>query len=311
MRRTVGLMVAAALVAAPAQAQLGSLTLPGVGDVVKKAKTVKKVHDALQSFPEPREIQLGRKLAAIVLGAAPLVDDPAKQRYVARLGTWLAQHSERPGLPWRFAIVRSDDFNAFSTPGGVVLINSGLFERMRSESELAGVLSHEIAHVVAKHHLKALRKQLDQAAISDLAQYGPSGPGGVTGTLTSALVAAGRNLYVRGLDKKDEYEADRMAVVIAVRSGYSPYGFVGALQTLAAIPVKQRTDLIYRTHPSPEDRLSKLDGAMGTRLDGIAGLVDDLPSFVALRNPAPPSPPVVKPAAAKPAKAPPRKKKRK
>ncbi len=300
MRRAIAIMLSAALAASPAHAQFG---LPG--NIAGKVKTAKTVGDALQSFPEPKEIELGRNLAAILLGAAPLVADPAKQRYVSRLGMWLAQHSERPNLPWRFAIVQSADFNAFSTPGGIVLINSGLFERMRSESELAGVLSHEIAHVVAKHHLKALRKQMGAAAITNLSQYGPSGPGGVVGTMTSALINSGKELFIRGLDKDDEYEADRMAVVIAARSGYSPYGFVGALQTLAAIPQDERTTLIYRTHPRPEDRIARLDTAMGAQLDGVTGLVDDLPSFVALRNPPPPAP------AAKPAKAPPRKGKRK
>lgn len=302
MRRAIAIALSAALIAAPAQAQF---RLPGLGNVVQGAKTAKSVGDAFQGFPEAKEVELGRNLASIILGVAPLVNNAAEQRYVSRMGMWLAQHSERPNLPWRFAIVESSDFNAFSTPGGIVLINRGLFERMRTESELAGVLSHEIGHVVAKHHLKALRKQLGETAITNLSQYGPSGPGGIAGTMTSALLNSGKELFVRGLDKDDEYEADRMAVVIAARSGYSPYGFVGALQTLAAIPQDQRTELIFRTHPRPEDRLARLDAAMGTQLDGVAGLVDDLPSFVALRNPPPPAP------AAKPAKAPPRRGKRK
>lgn len=298
------MVLSAALIGTPVHAQF---SLPGVGDVFKKAKTVKKVGDALQSFPEEKEIALGRNLAAILLGAAPLVDDRAKQMYVSRLGMWLAQHSERPNLPWRFAIVQGDDFNAFSTPGGIVLINSGLFERMRSESELAGVLSHEIAHVVARHHIKALQKQLRGSALSDLSQYGPSASGGVAGAMSAALIAGGKELYIRGFDKNDEYEADRMAVVIEARSGYSPYGFIGALQTLAAFPKEQRTSLIFGSHPRPEDRLLRLDTAMGTTLDAVAGLVDDLPGFIAMRDgivtaPVPP--------AAKPAKAPPRKGKR-
>jgi hypothetical protein len=77
-----------------------------------------------------------------------------------------------------------------------------------------------------------------------------------------------------------------MGVVIAARSGYSPYGLVGVLQTLAAEPVDGRYGLMSRTHPQAADRLTRLDGAMGTRLDGLTGLVDDLPGFDRLRNPA-------------------------
>ena len=92
-----------------------------------------------------------------------------------------------------------------------------------------------------------------------------------------------------------------MGVVIAARSGYSPYGLVGVLQTLAAEPVDGRYGLMSRTHPQAADRLARLDGAMGTRLDGLTGLVDDLPSFQRLRNPvAAPAPGPAAPVRARP-----------
>ena len=83
-----------------------------------------------------------------------------------------------------------------------------------------------------------------------------------------------------------------MGVVIAARSGYSPYGLVGVLQTLAAAPQEQSVALMYKTHPLPGDRIDRLDSAMGSQFDSVPGLVDDLPGFVALR--APPTPPPVK-----------------
>ena len=102
---------------------------------------------------------------------------------------------------------------------------------------------------------------------------------------------------MRGLDKDDEYEADRMGVVIAARSGYSAYGLVGALQTLSAAPTDGGFALMFKTHPTPVDRIERLGSAMGTRLDGLTGLVDDLPSFVQLRNPVSQPAPAAVPAA--------------
>lgn len=278
------LAAASLLMSASADAQFGPL-----GGIVDKARSAQKIGEGLRSINEQEEIRIGGDLAAMLLGAAPLVDNPAQQRYVNGLGRWLALHSERPGLPWKFGIVDSGDFNAFSTPGGYVLITRGLFEQMRSESELAGVLAHEIAHVVRKHHLQALQKSLRNQSLSEMRRYFTVSTGnGLADQFASAMLAAGKDLYIRGLDREDEFEADRMGVVIAARSGYSPYGLAGVLQTLTATSDQQGYALHKRTHPLPFDRLVRLDAAMGTKFDAMPGLVDDVPGFAALRNPPPP-----------------------
>ena len=281
----VALAMLAAGSAGPAAAQFGSLG--NIGGLIDKAKGIQKVGEGFRKIGEDEEIKLGGDLAGMIMGAAPLVKDEAKQRYVNRLGLWLALHSERPGLPWKFGIIESNDFNAFSMPGGYVLITRGLFDRMRNESELAGVLAHEIAHVVRKHHIEALQKSMRDQAVGDMQQYFHPVGGGIAGQFTAALLTAGKNLYTQGLNQDDEYEADRMGVVIAARSGYSPFGLVGVLQTLSGAPDTKGYALHAKTHPAPVERLNRLDAAMGTRLDGIAG-VDDLPSFAVLR--APPAP---------------------
>jgi predicted Zn-dependent protease len=260
--------------------------------MIGKAQSVRKIGEGLRRIGEQEEIKLGGDLAGMLLGAAPLVDDPTKQAYVNRLGRWLALHSERPGLPWKFGIVESDDFNAFSTPGGYVLITRGLFDGMRSESELAGVLGHEVAHVVRKHHLAALQKRLRGQSLGEMQRYFSISTGnGITDTFFNAMVDAGRDLYVNGLDPADEFEADRMGVVIAARAGYSPFGLGGVLQTLTANADESRYGLHRRSHPLPLDRMMRLESAMGARLDGLASLVEDGPAYVALRNPPPPPAP--------------------
>jgi len=278
-------LVAAAMVTAgmaPAQAQFGGLG--GIGGILKGAKTAKKVDDSMRVIGQPEEIKIGGDLAGMILGAAPLVDNPAEQHYVNRVGTWLAMHTERADLPWRFGIIDTGSVNAFSAPGGYILITRGLFERLRNESELAGVLAHEIAHVVQKHHLHALQNELRTSAMADVGSSVAASQGGIAGMATGQIIQAGKTLYTRGLDKNDEYEADRMGVVIATRAGYSPYGLVGVLQTLSAEQEDKGLALMMKTHPNPSDRIGRLDSAMGTRLDGIDPLADDLPSFAALRS---------------------------
>jgi predicted Zn-dependent protease len=276
-----------------AQAQFGGF---GLGNIVGNAKTVKKGVDGVRPIGEAEEIKIGAGLAGLILGASPLVSDVGQQRYVNQLGQWLALHSERPNLPWKFGIIDTEDFNAFSTPGGYVLISRGLFESMRNESELAGVLAHEIAHAVRKHHLSAIQKDNLTSAATDIG--GQAVGGGLAGQLSAQMIKSFKNLLLRGLDKGDEYEADRMGVVIAARSGYSPYGLVGVLQTLSAAPTDGGFALMTKTHPTPVSRIAQLDAAMGTRLDGLTNVVDDLPSFAAIQNPpVAPAPPPVQPKA--------------
>ncbi len=292
------LLGATALVSAPAAAQFGA-----IDSIIGKVQSAQKIGEGLRKISEPEEIKIGGDLAAMLLGAAPLIADPAKQRYLNTLGRWLALHSERPGLPWKFGIIDSDDFNAFSTPGGYVLVTRGLFERMRSESELAGVLTHEIAHVARKHHLAALQKALRNQSLSEMRSYFSISTGSSIGDrFSAALLSAGKDLYARGLDKDDEYEADRVGVVIAARSGYAPWGLAGVLQSLTATTDESKYGLHNRTHPLPLDRLVRLDSAMGKRFDTMPGLVDDLPGFAALRRPPAPlaAPPGPKPPPAKP-----------
>ena len=287
MKRSLSSLLAIALVSmtalSPAHAQLGALG--SLGGLVDKAKAAKKVGDTVRTIGEEEEIRIGGDLAGVVLGAAPLVSNPTQQRYVNRLGTWLALHSERPNLPWKFGIIDTDDVNAFSTPGGHVLISRGLVAQMRNEAELAGVLAHEIAHVVRKHHLAALQKSMGAAALTDVGKSYAAISGGIAGQVGAKLIEGGKEIFIKGLDKADEYEADRMGVVIAARSGYSPYGLVGVLQTLSAAPTDGGFALLFKTHPTPASRIERLDQVMGTRLDAVPGLVDDLPGFVQLRDP--------------------------
>ncbi len=266
-----GLFIASLLVSLP----VAAFDLGGFGniDLEKAAKVVQKVQKANADINEPQEIDLGGGIASNLLGAAPLWDNPPVQRYVNRVGRWLALQTERPDLPWQFGVLDDDDVNAFAAPGGYVFITKGLLARMNNEAELAGVLAHEISHVLRKHHLQALKKGARSELMSDLANDAIKSQGG--DPRLSKLVSAGTEIYARGLDKQDEYEADRMGVVIAARAGYDPYGLPAVLQTLQSInPNDSNLALMFKTHPALGDRLSLLDGLMSESLADREGQPD-------------------------------------
>jgi predicted Zn-dependent protease len=250
----------------------------GSVDWKKAAETLKKVQKANTDINEPQEITLGEGIASSLLGAAPLLDNPAVQQYVNRIGRWLTLQTERPDLPWQFGVLDDNDVNAFSTPGGYVFITKGLLAQMNSEAELAGVLAHEISHVLRKHHLQAIKKGARTELLADLANDAIKSNN--KDPRLTKLVSAGTEVYARGLDKKDEYEADRMGVVIAARAGYDPYGLPAVLQTLQSLnPGDSSVALMFKTHPALTDRLSMLDQEMSDRFAGQENQPDLAPRF--------------------------------
>lgn len=250
----------------------------GSVDWKKAAETVQKVQKANADISEPQEIMLGEGIASNLLGAAPLLDNPAVQKYVNRIGRWLALQTERPNLPWQFGVLDDNDVNAFAAPGGYVFITKGLLAQMNSEAELAGVLAHEISHVLRKHHLLALKKGAQTELLSDLANDALKSKG--SDPRLAKLVSAGTEVYARGLDKDDEFEADRMGVVIAARAGYDPYGLPAVLQTLQSIkPGDSSFALMFKTHPALADRLSLLDEEMSGQFANMDNKPDLAPRF--------------------------------
>lgn len=221
----------------------------------------------LGGIPEQEEVAIGRQIAGNLLGAAPLVKDRALQIYVNDVGRWVASQSERPDLQWHFGVIESDDVNAFSIPGGYVYITRGLYRLLRSEADLAGVLGHEIAHIVRKHHLKLLQ----QSRLAELSSTLLSKQFGENEQIRNA-VGSGAEIISRSLDKQTEFEADRMAVVLAARAGYDPFGLPEVLQAIGHIAKDEgAVALLFRTHPLPDARLTALDRAMGNRFDSIDG----------------------------------------
>lgn len=269
-------LLAAALLAAPATAfDLGSL------DPTKITNLVVKGIQSMQEMPEGREIEIGRDLSAGLLGVDGLVDDAELQTYVNEVGLWIALQTERSDLPWTFGVIDTDTANAFAAPGGYVFITKGLFLLLRNEAELAGVLGHEIAHVLRRHHLEALRSQLQLSAAADAASILAES----NSDTVDALVGAGMQLYAKGLDRDDELEADRMGVVIATRAGYDPYGLPAMLLTLHGMSADSESlAFMFSTHPPTADRLGMLDREMAGRMDRYSGGAVEAERFRAIQQ---------------------------
>lgn len=212
------------------------------------------------------EIAIGREVTGSILGAAPLVKDDALQQYVNKVGRWVASQSERADLPWKFGVIDSADINAFAAPGGYVLITKGLYVNLQNEAQLAGVLGHEIAHVVKKHQLKVMQKQQLLSAGTDWIKE----KFGKKNKLAEKAIGTGAEISARGLDKDAEFEADRMGMILAARAGYEVYGLSEVLQTMGQVkPGDDSVALLFKTHPAPDERLAKLGDAAGSQLDNL------------------------------------------
>jgi predicted Zn-dependent protease len=245
-------------------------------DAGRKAVQQQQGSPMAKEFTQEDEIGLGDALTASFLGASPLHPDANLQRYVNRVGRWVALHSDRPDLPWTFSVIDTETINAFAMPGGSVIVSSGLLKRLSSEAELAGVLAHEIAHVVKRHQLTAIQsgmqadfwKSVGTSVVADRVKIGGGVVGSTVGSIAKPYIldAAGNlikdGFFLRPLDRGLESEADRLAVVLAARAGYDPNGLAGALQMLSQYKGGGDEASVFSTHPSPSDRLADLEKVM-------------------------------------------------
>ena len=246
---------------------------------------------------EEQEVALGQQAAEEIAAQLPLVRDPAIVGYVESLGRQLAGQTGRADLDWQFAVVNSDQINAFALPGGFVYLNRGLIERAADVSELAGVLGHEVGHVALRHSAEQLESQQRTSAgvgiVCALTGWCDNGAAQV------AIQVAGQAWFARH-SREDEREADSVAVVTLVRAGYDPEGVPNMFERLLAERAREPlgVEQWFATHPLEEDRIGTTRAHV-ERLDPAAleGLVRDDAAFrafqarVAALPPAPPPPP--------------------
>jgi predicted Zn-dependent protease len=199
-----------------------------------------------------KEIALGKQVAQEIERQARIIDDPVISEYVNRVGQNLVRNSDVK-VPVTIKVLDSQDVNAMALPGGFFFVNSGLILRAESESELAGVMAHEIAHIAARHGTRqATRGQIiNLASIPLIFMGGWTGYGVRQGA--SLLVPVGFLKFERGF----ESEADMLGLQYLYKAGYDPTSFVDFFEKIQSDEKKKPGTMakVFSTHPLTEDRI--------------------------------------------------------
>jgi len=234
---------------------------------------------AIQLVSVADEITIGKQAQLKVRKETPQVKDPAAQAYVSRIGRRLAAHAAAEQYPFSFSIANYREVNAFALPGGPVWVNRGAIQAAGSESELAGVLAHEIAHISQRH----AAQQLSNAMVTTLglnllnALLGNAG-GAAAANIAARYVASGAFLK---FSRDDEQEADRVGVRIMTRAGWDPHGMIELMESIREQEKRDPSsvEIFFSNHPSPKDRLALLAHVVPSRRSGTR----DSAEFQAIR----------------------------
>ena len=182
------------------------------------------------------------------------VKDKALQEYVNLVGTAVASNSNRPEIPYNFVVVDSPLQNAFSCPGGIIFVSSGLLKTIQSEDQLAGILAHEVAHVGHKHALKSIQRAQFFNGVGKITSATMEGQKGKQ--FEDMIGGLQNTLFDKGLDQNMEFEADTSAMETAYRTGYDPNGLIQVLEELKRIQsASTQRGSWFSTHPPLGQRI--------------------------------------------------------
>src|SRR5713101_3801836 len=214
----------------------------------------RSVGKGMNLYSLEREIGLGKQLAQEVERSSKLIDDPIVTEYVNRVGQNLVRNSDAR-VPFTIKVIDSDEVNAFALPGGFFYVNSGLVLRANEESELAGVMAHEISHVTARHGTKnATKGELMQLATIPLILLGPGGWAGYG-------IYQGLNLaiplgYLK-FSRDAEREADFFGLQYMYKAGYDPNSYVTFFERIQTDEKRRPGTIpkVFSTHPPTPERI--------------------------------------------------------
>ncbi|HZK40376.1 MAG TPA: M48 family metalloprotease [Atribacterota bacterium] len=211
---------------------------------------------SLNSFSAERDLdkeqKLGKKLSEDIEKKYEVVEDLNQNSLITEIGNKLAKASEMREMEFHFKILKEDGPNAFSIPGGYIYVTYDLFDYIQSDDELAGILAHEIAHVIHNHALKQTRDNTKFTLLTILAVLLTREPDvAVLGKLTTIT-------FLNQYRREYEEEADLTAIDLLIKTGYNPVGFLTFLERLYAREMfKPVLHLgIFQTHPETENRIN-------------------------------------------------------
>ena len=266
IRAAFGILTLIGLVASlatPAAAQIGGIG----GKLGAISKKVQQFQDVQMTDAE--EQKLGEAVSERIRSRYGVVQSPAVHKYVGLVGGVLAAQSTRPGLAWKFVVLDTDGVNAFAAPGGYVHVTRGALALMKDESELAGVLGHEIVHITRKHTIRAIQKgKLVQMGADETLSSSPA--------LFDRLVESATNVVLNGFGQGDELESDEDGIALVNNVGYAPQGLGGFLTVLQERNKESGEKKgLFASHPAMKERLDKLGKEITTaKLASTATVAD-------------------------------------
>lgn len=237
------------------------------------------------SVTTQQEVQLGADYSRQINRQLPLVRDAAANQYINQLGREIARAADPRGIPYTFYIVNSAQVNAFAIPGGHIYINRGLIERSDNVAELAGVLAHEVGHVVERHGIEQMQRA-NNANTALGVVYGVL-LGRRPGAIEQVAVQAGGTAVFASYGRNAEREADNVAIGYMIRSGYNPRGLISMFQELLAERRRNpsRVEQWFSTHPLTEERVQNTQAAIAaTPAANNPNLVTDTRAFQSFRQ---------------------------
>ncbi len=207
------------------------------------------------------EVRLGKEMSVEIERQEKVLKDPAIQTYVRGIGERLVRVAQRQGLPYTFTVIDAPDtVNAFALPGGYMYIYTGLMKLCSNEAELAGVMAHELGHVVAQHHGRAMTRQMGyNLLMTAVLGQNPNAVGQLVGGFV------GTSMAMR-YSRQDEYEADRLGMDMLFRSGYRPDAMVSFMEKLQSIEAKRGAGPglpLFSSHPPTQERAQTLLQLLG------------------------------------------------
>jgi len=233
---------------------------------------------------EDDEVAIGSQTAQEIGRSLPLVQDPYITAYVNELGDTIASRTSRSDLDWHFFVVNSHQINAFALPGGYVYVNRGLIEATSRLDELAGVLGHEIGHVIQRHSVEQMQNRQKISVVAELACTLTS----VCETgLGAAAVNIGGTAIISRYSRADEFEADSEAVENVLRAGIDPDGIPSLFEVLMNARESQPgiVESWFSTHPLEESRIeNSLRLIEQSGADQTQGLLKQLPSYAEFKR---------------------------
>jgi predicted Zn-dependent protease len=242
---------------------------------------------ALILFTTDQEVAMGVQMDQQLRQTEKILPDTMWQNYLAGVGQKIVAVSDRKDLTFHFAVIESDQINAFATPGGYVYFYTGILREMDTESEMAAVMAHEISHVVARHGIRRMQTAMGATVLLDLALGGKS-------ENTKQLAQTGLGLVMTGYSRSQESEADNFGITYMTRAGWDPHGAIAMFEKLAEMSGGQGGGVfesLTSDHPDTQSRINAATAEVAKMSPLPAKIALDSPKYQAMKKRLPPPKP--------------------